>query len=117
MIRKKQKIKIQELKDKKPEKIIKSELITLLVYPQKEEFNKFGVLINKDYIKKSVLRNKIKRIIFDNVKNWQNHKKSFLFKIKPQTSLISKKEIKEKIIQEVNFLLKKYDNNLQNINL
>lgn len=79
---------------------IDSEIFTVKEYNSDLSYSRFGVSISSKIISKAVLRNKIKRIIYDFVRReniYKNSRKDFLFIIKSKISSASKVEIEKEL--------------------
>jgi len=103
MLAKKFRLPVKEFLLKKP-KIIKTPNFCLKYLPNQLPFNRGGVIISKKIEKSSVRRNRVKRMIFEYLRQGENIPKagidililpaSKIFKLKPD-------EIKKKISQEI----------------
>jgi len=69
MLSKKYRLLIQSVLNKSG-RSLRSRSFLLKIFQNKESFNRFGVVISKKVDKSAVKRNRLKRIIFEGVKNF-----------------------------------------------
>ncbi len=110
MLAKKFKLSIyKSLRNKKALKILKGKYFNFKIFENGLDYSRFGVIINSKIFKKSFLRNKLKRLIFEDIKLNKFYFKSSrdcLIIVRPEIAKIfltkdfNKKEIKEDL--EVN---------------
>jgi len=100
MLAKKNKLPIQYLKGKKPE-VKRSQSLTLKKYTNNKNLPRVGVMVSKKVVKSAVERNKLKRLIFNQVRL-----SFFQLEAVDYLIMISKNSSKEQLIEELNKLLK-----------
>lgn len=98
MIKKQHKLSLTKFDFKtKPYKTINHKYFTLFIYKNNLNYYRIGILMGKNFLNKAVLRNKIKRMIFNYsqilLKEKNNTQLDFLFKIKPEIKNVTKQEL------------------------
>lgn len=98
MVKKQHKLSLTKFDFKtKPHKIINHKYFTLFVYKNNLNYYRIGILIGKKILNKAVLRNKIKKMIFNYsqilLKEKNNAQFDFLFKTKPEIKNVTKQEL------------------------
>ncbi|MDP3999450.1 MAG: ribonuclease P protein component [bacterium] len=100
MLAKKYRLPIQSVV-KKSGQTARSRYFLLKFFPNQLEFNRIGVIISKKVAKGAVVRNKIKRTLFNSlkefVKNGSNDKRDFLIIVSPQAASLNPEELKKEI--------------------
>ncbi len=96
MIAKKYKLPIKEFLKKRSKFFVKSEFFGIRANPNDLKFSRFGVVISKKVSPSAVVRNKIKRIIFDFIRLEKLHLlagKDILLTVLPPAAKLNKKEL------------------------
>ncbi|MBI5401262.1 ribonuclease P protein component [Candidatus Wolfebacteria bacterium] len=98
MLAKKYKLPIKEFLDKKPRISGRTEFFLMRILPNNLKFSRFGVVISKKVSASAVVRNKIKRTIFDFLRIEKLHipaGKDVLLTVLPPAAKLNKKELEE----------------------
>lgn len=97
MLAKKYRLPIQSV-FKKSGQTLKSRYFLLKTFSSQLDFNRIGVIISKKVARGAVARNKIKRTIFNSLRNFtqagSENKKDFLIIVSPQAALLTAEELK-----------------------
>ena len=100
MLAKRYRLPIQSVV-KKSGQTARSRYFLLKFFPNQLEFNRIGVIISKKVAKGAVVRNKIKRTLFNSlkefVKNGGSNKRDFLIIVSPQAAPLPSEDLKKEI--------------------
>ena len=104
MLSKQYRLPIQSI-PKKDGRTIKGRYFLFKVFPNDLSFNRFGIIISKKVAKKSTERNRLKRLMFNALKDdllpRQGAGNDFLIIVSPNILKLSPEEIKKELKQYV----------------
>jgi ribonuclease P protein component len=106
MLTKKYRLPIQQF-FKKTGKTIKSRYFLLKIFPTKLDYSRFGVIISSKISRKAVIRNRLKRTIFNYLKEKYRNLPiyDYLFILYPSAALAGKDEIINELIRIMKYEL------------
>ena len=113
MLAKKYKLSIQGLFSKKNFFTIKSSFFIFRIFKNDLPYSRFGVIVSGKVFKKAVLRNKIKRKVFDFIRKegicMKEKNKDIAISVLPSFNELVDKEKEEIFLKELRTVIKEYN--------